>query len=133
MSWFQDWVDTYCTSTGAGQWTKNALLADESIVLGTWEATPEELGEVATRLIARAQVPDKTSEHIKALGLGLIALRDERKAARNAQQRAVNPNCDCPACNEGRVLPAYADAKKRLNSMLGSLVAGMVPPKRRGR
>jgi hypothetical protein len=131
MSWFPNWVDMYCTATGAGQWTKDALLADESIVIGTWKATPEELGEVTSRLIARAKVPDKTSEHIKALGLGLIALRDERKVAANSQTNGHSPGCDCPVCYGGEGSPKYVAAMNRLRSMIGSLAAGMTPPKRR--
>lgn len=133
MSWFPNWVETYRVATGADQRTVAALLADEWIVLERWQATPEELGEVATRLVARCQVPNFASEHLGALGRGLIALRDERKAAKHAAQYRGNGHehdCDCPLCFGGGGSPRWQAARARLAAALAGV--GLVPP-RRGR
>jgi hypothetical protein len=130
MSWFPGWVEIYRTATGADQRTVAALLADEAIVLGTWKATPEELGEVTTRLIARCQVPSFAPDHIKALGRGLLALREERAAARKVEQQRV-ADCGCAACNGGVAVPEWEAARARLRASLVQGIGCSSP--RRGR
>jgi hypothetical protein len=96
MSWFREWVKTYCTATGADDRTAQALLADERIVVDHWGACLEELGEIGTRLVASGRVPNFAAEHIRAIGKELIVLRNERDRV----DRPAPGNFDdtCSAC-----------------------------------
>lgn len=97
MSWFPEWVDIYCQATAADDRTAAALKANESVFVGEWAATLEELGECASRLVRDRRVPKFANEHSDALGNELHHLRVERTTDTRPDS-ATEDFEECDAC-----------------------------------
>lgn len=108
MNWFLDWVDVYCTATGADQRAAEALRANASVVVEHWRATIEELGEVATRLVASGRTPKFANEHLDALGRELVALRKERATAERPTPGDFDSECAACGGSGFAVVPVRA-------------------------
>jgi hypothetical protein len=99
QSEFDSWCAYHVRATGADDKTLETLITDQSIIAGeAWGATAEELTAVTNGLIARCKVPRFPNEHISAVGIELMRLRDERNA-RDRQQRQQSDPEECAACD----------------------------------
>lgn len=89
---FIEWVEFHVRATAADDRTLDALLANEEVVCGdAWKTTLKELKLATQSLVAHNKTPTFANEHLKAIGLELIELRNDRR--REQSQRPVEANC----------------------------------------
>lgn len=81
--WYVEWAELHCQATGADNAALRALLSEpvRAVLVTQGSATPEELGQVTVRLLARHDTPRFANEHSDAVGAELVRLREERRAA----------------------------------------------------
>ena len=80
-AWYAEWAGLHCDATGADAAAARSLLSDPvyAVLVVQGGATPEELGQVTVRLLARHDTPRFASEHADAVGAELVRLREERR------------------------------------------------------
>lgn len=132
---FAEWVKDHCKYTGANADTAALLVANRNVICGRWSATYAEMCECSQRLIESGRSPKFANEQMNALHSELVRLRGERYAAVKSERRESSyvAGCDCPACNGGEILPAYARAMERYQAQIRELAQQMTPPTRRGK
>lgn len=79
--WYFQWVDFHRKATAANTDAVAALIVNEDIAIGIWEATSEELHECTKRLVSTRRTPKFANEHADAVGTELVSLRGERTRA----------------------------------------------------
>lgn len=93
--WYFSWVDFHRKATAANADAVAALIVNEDIATGIWEATKEELEECTKRLIRTRRTPKFANEHADAIGTELVVLRSERQRAGFIAATPTGPS-DCP-------------------------------------
>ncbi len=86
--WFQDGAALYCRATGANAMVQNVVVGAKFQLVTELRATPAELGEVVSRLISGARVPQFPNEVTNAIVTELRDLREQR--ARRARPDAAD-------------------------------------------
>lgn len=117
---YAEWMALHISATGADPPRLSELLAaNREIVCECWNASYAEMCECSDRLVEFGRVPQWPDKHTNALKLELDVIRAEPKrleSMRSARERYGGhvAGCDCPYCNGGEILPAYAEARERL-------------------
>lgn len=134
-AWYVEWVELHCEATGADNTTLKALLSPlvYAVLAGDGGATPEELGQVTVRLLARHETPKFANEHADAVGLELVRLREDRRAALLPAPVAAAGDFapDCDACGGSGlvvvpVLACVRGGRLYLHRDSGRVVTGAV-------
>lgn len=132
---YAEWMALHISATGADPPRLSEILAaNRAIVCVSWNASYAEMCECSDRLVEFGRVPQWPDKHTNALRLELDAIRAEPKrveAIRTVREMYGGhvAGCDCPYCNGGEILPAYAAARERLHAA----VKGEKPKKTRKR
>jgi hypothetical protein len=99
---FNQWLSYHLLATGSQSKADvaDSLLANQDIIAGpTWGASLVELMECSRRLVATCRVPGFADEHLKAVGLELIALRKDASRAASEFRRPIPNGPKCPTCD----------------------------------
>jgi hypothetical protein len=99
-TWFNDWVTLYLEAIGHSERTRATLLAMKHFIVYETQATLAELGEVVSRQVSEAKVPQFPAEVPNALVKELKALRAERNARQQPDFAAVVVGSRCSICGD---------------------------------